>query len=206
MLSTCGEPSRSHGIRTAWLLIVMPRSRSMSIRSRYCARIDRSSTTPVICSMRSARVDLPWSMWAMMQKLRIASCGVACGCSAMRARGDTSGWVPCVGGQGTVLQCPTIHGCRSRTPQQRDRPVEGLAGRALDVGPHPDALPGAAVAGVPGPGHRHGELELGVHGDALARVGPATGALPHDPAPTEQLHVEGQLLPTRERRCRGEHD
>jgi uncharacterized protein YbjT (DUF2867 family) len=51
--------------------MVMPRSRSMSIRSRYCARIDRSSTTPVICSIRSARVDLPWSMWAMMQKLRI---------------------------------------------------------------------------------------------------------------------------------------
>ncbi len=34
-------------------------------------------------------VDLPWSMWAMMQKLRIASGGVACGCSAVRARGDT---------------------------------------------------------------------------------------------------------------------
>ena len=33
------RPRRVHGIRTAWLLIVMPRSRSMSIRSRYCARI-----------------------------------------------------------------------------------------------------------------------------------------------------------------------
>ena len=54
----------------------MPRSRSMSIRSRYCARIDRSSTTPVSCSIRSARVDLPWSMWAMMQKLRMRSGGV----------------------------------------------------------------------------------------------------------------------------------
>jgi hypothetical protein len=32
----------------------------------------RSSTTPVSCSMRSASVDLPWSMWAMMQKLRIS--------------------------------------------------------------------------------------------------------------------------------------
>jgi hypothetical protein len=32
-------------------------------------------TTPVICSMRSASVDLPWSMWAMMQKLRISSEG-----------------------------------------------------------------------------------------------------------------------------------
>jgi hypothetical protein len=60
-----------HGIRTAWLLIVMPRSRSMSMRSRYCARAARSSTTPVSCSIRSASVDLPWSMCAMMQKLRM---------------------------------------------------------------------------------------------------------------------------------------
>src|SRR6476469_2585972 len=51
--------------------MVMPRSRSMSMRSRYCARICRASTTPVSCSMRSASVDLPWSMWAMMQKFRM---------------------------------------------------------------------------------------------------------------------------------------
>ena len=49
----------AQGSRTAWLLIVMPRSRSMSIRSRYCARIWRPSTTPVSCSIRSASVDLP---------------------------------------------------------------------------------------------------------------------------------------------------
>src|SRR6266536_3277801 len=36
----------------------------------------RSSTTPVSCSMRSARVDLPWSMCAMMQKFRMSSGGV----------------------------------------------------------------------------------------------------------------------------------
>ena len=58
-------------MRTFCDLMVMPRSRSMSIRSRYCARICRPSTTPVSCSMRSASVDLPWSMWAMMQKLRM---------------------------------------------------------------------------------------------------------------------------------------
>ncbi len=53
--------------------MVMPRSRSMSIRSRYWARISRSATTPVSCSIRSASVDLPWSMWAMMQKFRICA-------------------------------------------------------------------------------------------------------------------------------------
>src|SRR3954462_4723027 len=71
-VSSARPPSRTrHGIRTAWLLIVMPRSRSMSMRSRYCARICRASTTSVSCNIRSARVDLPWSIWAMMQKLRM---------------------------------------------------------------------------------------------------------------------------------------
>ena len=70
MFSTYAVSATVHGIRTAWVLMVMPRSRSMSIRSRYCARIARPSTTPVSCSIRSASVDLPWSMWAMMQKLR----------------------------------------------------------------------------------------------------------------------------------------
>ena len=32
----------------------------------------RSGTMPLNCRMRSARVDLPWSMCAMMQKLRIS--------------------------------------------------------------------------------------------------------------------------------------
>ena len=84
-------PGADQGMRTAWLLIVMPRSRSMSMRSRYWARISRSETTPVICSIRSANVDLPWSMWAMMQKLRMFSGGVAAGSRGFRARGDMSG-------------------------------------------------------------------------------------------------------------------
>ena len=58
-LSTYWVPPLAQGSRTAWLLIVMPRSRSMSIRSRYWARIWRPSTTPVNCSIRSASVDLP---------------------------------------------------------------------------------------------------------------------------------------------------
>ena len=33
--------------------------------------ISRSEIVPVSCNIRSARVDLPWSMWAMMEKLRI---------------------------------------------------------------------------------------------------------------------------------------
>src|SRR3954447_13433059 len=51
--------------RTDWSLMVMPRSRSSSIESRYCARMSRSSTAPVSSSRRSDNVVLPWSMWAM---------------------------------------------------------------------------------------------------------------------------------------------
>ena len=39
--------------RTFWALIVMPRSRSRSIESRYCARMSRASTAPVSSRMRS---------------------------------------------------------------------------------------------------------------------------------------------------------
>src|SRR3954447_20073615 len=60
-----------HGSRTFCALMVIPRSRSMSILSRYCARMLRPSTIPVNSSIRSASVDLPWSMCAMMQKFRM---------------------------------------------------------------------------------------------------------------------------------------
>src|SRR5215510_8196696 len=99
MLSTTPSPARSplrtrHGIRTAWLLIVMPRSRSMSIRSRYWSRISRASTTSVSCSIRSASVDLPWSMCAMMQKF-------------LMLPGDVEpGNVVPVGGTGSMVPCP----------------------------------------------------------------------------------------------------
>src|ERR1700726_1689740 len=53
--------------------MVMPRSRSMSIESRIWSRNSRSSTAPQRWIKRSARVDLPWSMWAMMQKFRMFS-------------------------------------------------------------------------------------------------------------------------------------
>src|ERR1700674_510952 len=51
--------------------MVMPRSRSMSIESRIWSRKSRSSTAPQRWIRRSARVDLPWWMWAIMQKFRL---------------------------------------------------------------------------------------------------------------------------------------
>src|SRR5258708_15971345 len=63
-------------MRTACSLIVMPRSRSRSIVSRTWSCMSRWLIEPVCSSSRSARVDLPWSMWAMMQKFRTSACFV----------------------------------------------------------------------------------------------------------------------------------
>src|SRR5258706_5489849 len=49
----------------------MPRSRSRSIESRNCAVISRELRAPVRSIRRSDRVVFPWSMWAMMEKLRM---------------------------------------------------------------------------------------------------------------------------------------
>ena len=53
--------------------MVMPRSRSMSIESRYWSLMSRAFTAPVSSRMRSESVDLPWSMWATIDRLRILS-------------------------------------------------------------------------------------------------------------------------------------
>src|SRR5712692_2462298 len=55
-------------------LMVIPRSRSRSIESSTCALISRWESAPVSSSSRSASVDFPWSMCAIMQKLRM-NCG-----------------------------------------------------------------------------------------------------------------------------------
>src|SRR5262245_45536499 len=85
-LSSYCSPSYVHGTRTAWALIVMPRSRSRSIESSICSRMSRSATAPVSCRMRSASVDLPWSMCATIEKLRIRDCSTAQSWQAAGAR------------------------------------------------------------------------------------------------------------------------
>src|ERR1041385_9082331 len=56
--------------------MVMPRSRSSSIESSTCSDISRSARPPHIWMKRSASVDLPWSMWAMIEKFRMWLCGI----------------------------------------------------------------------------------------------------------------------------------
>src|ERR1700759_5711805 len=47
----------------------------MSIESRIWSLASRAETALVAWIKRSASVDLPWSMWAMMEKLRICCMG-----------------------------------------------------------------------------------------------------------------------------------
>src|SRR5262245_30337293 len=51
--------------------MVMPRSRSKSIASSTCSDISRDSSAPVFSRSRSESVVLPWSMCAMVEKLRM---------------------------------------------------------------------------------------------------------------------------------------
>src|SRR5712691_10550610 len=51
--------------------MVIPRSRSRSIVSSTCSDISRSGSPPQRWMKRSASVDFPWSMWAMIEKLRM---------------------------------------------------------------------------------------------------------------------------------------
>src|SRR4051794_943741 len=64
--------------------MVIPRSRSRSMLSMNCALRSRSVSASVASSNRSASVDLPWSMWAMMEKLRMRRVGVDIGAGGRR--------------------------------------------------------------------------------------------------------------------------
>src|SRR5258708_32227275 len=71
--------------------MVIPRSFSRSIESRTWSTAFLASMVPVRDRSRSARVDLPWSMWATMEKLRIRSVAIrlriARPCAARREPG-----------------------------------------------------------------------------------------------------------------------
>ena len=70
-------PSRaSYSRRTARALMVMPFSRSRSIESSTWLVIWRASIVCVSSRIRSASVDLPWSTWAMIEKLRRRAWGM----------------------------------------------------------------------------------------------------------------------------------
>src|SRR3989338_7537191 len=58
-------------MRTGCIFMVIPRSRSSSMESKTCSRILRASIVWVISNIRSAKVLLPWSICAMIEKFLI---------------------------------------------------------------------------------------------------------------------------------------
>src|SRR5688500_3039896 len=107
--------------RTFCALMVMPRSRSMSIESRNCSRMSRLSTALVSSRMRSASVDLPWSTWAMIARFRRRSRSIR-----SVAEGGVHGTDQrLAGGKAAhVLHDALLHGA--------DRHLEGVGGVGRD--------------------------------------------------------------------------
>src|SRR3954451_22005892 len=105
--------------------MVMPRSFSRSMLSRTWDVISRAESPPVTWISRSARVDFPWSIWAMMEKLRIRSIGV----SVMGPRYGSAAGAP--DGVAAQIECPsrrvTNSPRRPQRPQPRDPLQEPLA-------------------------------------------------------------------------------
>src|SRR5690606_12951218 len=84
--------------------MVIPRSRSIGLLSSTCASISRSVRPPHSWMMRSASVDLPWSTWAMMEKLRMLRIGPGCERPVCRAKRGIIAWARGPGpGPGTGL-------------------------------------------------------------------------------------------------------
>src|SRR6478672_7978928 len=113
--------------------MVMPRSRSIGFESSTCASISRSCRPPQSWMMRSAKVDLPWSIWAMIEKLRmnrIESC-----CMETRLWGcDGSGFAACLGLARHYRTAPSVPRRHGRmislpvsVPGRIDRHVLGTA-------------------------------------------------------------------------------
>src|SRR4029078_13462170 len=129
-------------------LMVMPRSRSRSMASSIWSCMSRAATAPVRCSRRSESVVFPWSMCAMMLKLRI--CGAFMGAGSLAAAGGRGS----VGGHGVL-------GELGRVPEEAV-PVVGVPalpqpasiGMVL-VEPLAAAEGPPGTAGLPGGGVEH---------------------------------------------------
>src|SRR6184192_1752580 len=136
-------------MRTAWSLIVIPRSRSRSMVSRTWSCISRWLMEPVRSSSRSASVDLPWSMWAMMQKFRTKAC---------------------------LVVTATVQNARDRGRSPRRRGVDQRGGSRVDGGPcrrrrvH-DPAPDLEAAGSLPPGYAATPRGLQVYGLVVLAIG-----------------------------------
>src|SRR5580698_10054592 len=120
--------------------MVMPRSRSSSMLSRTWLVISRSVNAPVYWISRSARVDFPWSMWAMIAKLRIWSVGVLVILRAGAKVQGSDGDPPCMP-QIDFVQRDVI---RRIGGWPKSRPGRPLRNQVIAYGDGPRVAPGQA--------------------------------------------------------------
>ena len=147
-----GRRAAVYSRRTARALIVMPFSRSRSIESRTWLVIWRASIVWVSSSSRSASVDLPWSMWAMIEKLRRRSWGMVtrrqCSRSGRRRRARTETPTDDQRRRRSTWTRP------SRSPNSRNAPTAAMAANWL---PRTAAI-GDALLRAPDRQHRAEDL------------------------------------------------
>src|SRR6185503_1985563 len=108
--------------------MVIPRSRSRSMESSSWARMARGSTVCVISRMRSASVDFPWSMWAMIEKLRMRDWSVMGGGPRVRGSAAAAGPQPPLDERADLRhlgQARADHEERVRGPAREQRRAHG---------------------------------------------------------------------------------
>src|SRR5690606_31441086 len=191
-----------YGSETDCALMVIPRSRSIGLLSSTCASISRSVRPPQSWMMRSASVDLPWSTWAMMEKLRmnrIASC-----CMEIRLACDGSGVAAGLGEMGADYRTAPPAPRRARAaPGGRvasfrvrvHRDVAG-AGAAPDQQHHRLAFADRAQARIQRAGAGHAVAADRQDHVARAQAGLARGDAfdPGDPHALARLQAEPAAL------------
>ncbi len=133
--------------------MVMPRSRSMSMLSSTWLVISRSVSPPHAWISRSASVDLPWSMCAMIEKLRMRASGVSvmeapAVPQVRRGAGKTAGALPPTPSGKARLPDPSARG---GVPWTRIGASGAGADAARRAGPR---------GGAPGPGEGAGGRRL----------------------------------------------
>src|SRR5262249_36646576 len=145
--------------------MVMPRSRSISMESSTCSTISRSASAPVSWISRSASVDLPWSMCAMIEKLRILSMAafMARGLALASGRGKQA---PAVAETTTSLRRDALLG-----EERLER--DGLAGFGHDRMARRHRLPVRAV-GIERFGDHH-QIVAGL--PVVERIGVVVGSV-----------------------------
>ena len=105
----------------------MPRSRSRSIESSSWSRISRTETVSVSWRMRSASVDLPWSMCAMIEKLRMCAWSMADQLRAKRPRKESSACISRTRSARQVARYAAVASEQRRAERhdlRRERPAE----------------------------------------------------------------------------------